>query len=127
VVVGGAITSIILIDEQFVPEKERDDLAKVNNELEVLAARRLSIIDPSDEPYCKSKIAWKIAVFSNAMVHRFISLAEGVALSWNNSHILSAVLNARAISETVAIYGSSIDGSRSSAKCSISLRSMISR
>jgi hypothetical protein len=38
------------------------------------------------------------------MGHRFISLAEGVALSWNNSNVLSAVLNARALVETVAIY-----------------------
>jgi hypothetical protein len=52
----------------------------------------------------RSKIAWKVASFSNAMIHRFIALAEGVALSWNNSNVLSSVLNARAIVETVAIY-----------------------
>jgi hypothetical protein len=93
-----------LIDENSVPEKERDDLAQINSELELVAALRVDIIDPLDDPYCKSKIGWNAAVFSNAMVHRFVSLAEGVGLSWNSSHILSAVLNARAMSETAAIY-----------------------
>jgi hypothetical protein len=95
---------MILIDEKLVPENERADLATVNAELEAVAARRLDRIDRLDDPYRQSKIAWKIAVFSNAMAHRFIALAEGVALSWNNSNVLSAVLNARAIVETTAIY-----------------------
>jgi hypothetical protein len=96
--------TMMLIDEKLVPEGERSDLAQINSGLEVIAAQRLDSIDPLDEPYCESKIAWNVAVFSNAMVHRFTSLAESVALSWNNSHMLSAVLNARAMSETVAIY-----------------------
>ena len=86
---------MILIDEKLVPENERADLATVNAELEAVAARRLDRIDRLDDPYRQSKIAWKIAVFSNAMAHRFIALAEGVALSWNNSNVLSAVLRAR--------------------------------
>jgi hypothetical protein len=95
---------MILIDEAKIPESERADLAVVNGELEAVAARRLDRIDLLSEPYRRSKIAWKIAQFSNAMAHRFISLADGVALSWNNSNVLSAVLNARAIVETTAIY-----------------------
>jgi hypothetical protein len=98
---------MILIDKNTVPRSERADLASVNAQLVTLAARRLDRIDLAslvDEPYRRSKIAWKVAWFSNAMTHRFISLAEGVALSWNNSNVLSSVLNARAIVETAAIY-----------------------
>jgi hypothetical protein len=95
---------MILIDETKIPEGERADLAVVNAELEAVATRRVDRIDLLEEPYRRSKIAWKIAQFSNAMAHRFISLAEGVALSWNSSNVLSAVLNARAMVETTAIY-----------------------
>lgn len=95
---------MILIDTNRLPEQERADLATVNAELESVAARRLDHIDLREDPFPQSKIAWKVALFSNAMCHRFISLAEGVALSWNNSNVLSAVLNARAMVETTAIY-----------------------
>ncbi|MBR0753540.1 hypothetical protein JQ604_15230 [Bradyrhizobium jicamae] len=95
---------MILIYEKAVPEGERADLAKVNAQLESLAALRLAQIDLRDEPYCLSRIAWQIAIFSNAMVHRFVALAEGVAISWNASNSLSAVLNARAAMETFAFY-----------------------
>jgi len=87
---------MILIDETKIPEGERADLAVVNAELEAVATRRVDRIDLLEEPYRRSKIAWKIAQFSNAMAHRFISLAEGVALSWNSSNVLSAVLTAGA-------------------------------
>jgi hypothetical protein len=98
------VQSIILIDENLVPEDERADLALINAQLRVLAARRKDRLDLFDYPYRLSKIAWKVAELSNAMTYRFISLADGVALSWNNSNTLSAVLNARAIVETTAIY-----------------------
>lgn len=48
---------MILIDETTVPESERPDLAKVNAELESIAAGRLRQIDPCEEPYSSSKIA----------------------------------------------------------------------
>ena len=95
---------MILIDETTVPESERQDLANVNAELESVAAGRLQQIDPREEPYSSSKIAWKIALFSNSMAHRFITLAEGAAASWNASNPLSAILNARASMETFASY-----------------------
>jgi hypothetical protein len=95
---------MILIDETTVPESERSDLAKVNAELESIAAGRLHQIDLREEPYSSSKIAWKIALFSNSMAHRFVALAEGAAVSWNASNPLSAVLNARASMETFASY-----------------------
>jgi hypothetical protein len=99
-----SVQSIILIDENLVPEDERADLVEINEQLQAVAARRKDRVDLFDHPYRFSKIAWKVAEFSNAMTYRFISLAEGVALSWNNSNALSAVLNARAIVETTAIY-----------------------
>jgi hypothetical protein len=95
---------MILIDETTVPESERPDLAKVNTELESIAAGRLRQIDLRDDPYNSSPIVWKIALFSNSMAHRFVALAEGAALSWNALNPLSAVLNARASMETFASY-----------------------
>ena len=85
---------MILIEKANVSEDHRSDLDSVNDQLELVAARRLDQIDILEEPYCRSKIAWKVALFSNVMIHRLIALAEGVALSWNNANFLSAVLNA---------------------------------
>jgi hypothetical protein len=95
---------MILIDETTVPESERPDLAKVNAELESVAAGLLFQIDIREPPYSLSKLAWKIALFSNSIAHRFVALAEGTAISWNASNPLSAVLNARASMETFASY-----------------------
>jgi hypothetical protein len=92
------------IDTADLSEDELRDLASINDQLAELASRRKDKLDLLDEPWRRSKIAWKIALFSNAMVHRFISLADGVALSWNKENTLSAVLSARAMVETAAIY-----------------------
>jgi hypothetical protein len=96
--------TMILIDPAGVPASEQADVERLNAKLEALARRRLERIDILDEPYRRSKTAWKIAMLSNAVTHRFVSLAEGVALSWNHANFLSAVLNGRAMVETAAFY-----------------------
>jgi hypothetical protein len=98
------MTEILKIDQLTFETADIEDFVMIYDELNVVAGRRKDKIDLLDEPYCRSKIAWKVAIFSNAMAHRFVSLAEGVALSWNGNHTLSAVLNARAMIETVAVY-----------------------
>lgn len=95
---------MLVLDLDKVPADHRVDITHVNKQLEALAARRRENIDLFDEPYCRSKIAWKVAVFSNAILFRFITLAEGVALSWNHGNYLSAVLNGRAMVETAAFF-----------------------
>jgi hypothetical protein len=86
------------------PEDRRDDLAAANAELLALSKDRQSRINLLDEPFSKSKIAWKVATYANAMLYRYCSLAEGVAISWNADNMLSAILSARAMSETVAMF-----------------------
>ncbi|TAI60321.1 hypothetical protein [Bradyrhizobium sp. Leo170] len=95
---------MILVDSTMVESAHRDEIGELNFGLEQLAKRRLAVIDIIEEPYRRSKIAWKVAMLSNAVTHRFISLAEGAALSWNDSIFLSAVLNGRAMVETAAFF-----------------------
>ncbi|MBY5416204.1 hypothetical protein [Rhizobium leguminosarum] len=54
-------------------------------------------------PYLKSKIAWKLAVYSYGLQHRLVNLADGIAICWNAQNTLGAFLNARALIETVAV------------------------
>lgn len=95
---------MILVDPNMVESAHRDDIVKLNSALEELAKRRIPSIDILNEPYRRSKITWKVAILSNAVTHRFVSLAEGAGLSWNNSIFLSAVLNGRAMVETAAFF-----------------------
>lgn len=95
---------MLVIDPATVPTSDQADVERLNIEIEALAERRLDRLDILDEPYRRSKIAWKIAVLSNAVAHRFVSLAEGLAISWNHEIFLSAILNARAMVETTAFY-----------------------
>lgn len=95
---------MIFIDASAVPEKDQSDIAIINSALKSVEGRRQNQIDCLDEPYIWSKIAWKVALFSNAMVYRFAAIADGTALSWNSNNALSAILNARALVETVAVY-----------------------
>lgn len=95
---------MLVLDLDKVPADHRADIADINKQLAALAARRLAAIDQIDEPHCRSKTSWKVAVLSNAILFRFITLAEGAALSWNHDNYLSAVLNGRAMVETAAFY-----------------------
>ncbi len=93
-----------LIQPDLFPADERDDLSSINAALTSLAARRIERIDLLAEPYCRSKIAWKVATFSNAIAFRFCSLAEGVAIGWNADNMLATTLCGRALVETAAIF-----------------------
>jgi len=50
----------------------------------------------------RSKIAWKVANYAEAMRYRIVALADGAAQNWNGGNILCAALCARAVVETVA-------------------------
>jgi hypothetical protein len=51
----------------------------------------------------KPKIAWKIAVLQQVLLYRVTMLATGCADMWNAQNLLSAILSARALIETVAV------------------------
>jgi hypothetical protein len=53
--------------------------------------------------FLRSKIAWKLAVYQHALLHRIVALMDGVAVAWNNECTLSAMLSARALMETLAV------------------------
>lgn len=54
--------------------------------------------------FARSKIAWKLATYQHSLLHRIVALYDGAALSWNSSSTLSALLAARALLETNAIF-----------------------
>ena len=83
-----------------------DDHAKafaaINKEIVELAGRRRQTISVSGH-LARSKIAWKIETFAEAVLYRLVALAEGTALSWNAAIPLPAFLSTRAIVETIAL------------------------
>lgn len=54
-------------------------------------------------PLDRSKLAWKIAVYQQAVLYRIVMLATGVAQSWNFGNLLTSILAARAFVETTAV------------------------
>jgi hypothetical protein len=97
---------IVLIDPSKFPPDQGLDLASINVTLQEVASFRKPTISALDEPYCRSKIAWKVASYSNGILYRFVALASGVAQSINSRNVLSAILNARSLVETSAVYWS---------------------
>jgi hypothetical protein len=60
--------------------------------------------------FARSKIAWKLATYQHALLHRIVALMDGTAVSWNNRCTLSAILSARALMETMAVMAAFEDG-----------------
>ena len=71
-----------------------------NLALEQLANGRREHVQKSQ--YARSKIAWKVATYAEAIRYRTVALADGAAQNWNGGNILCAALCARATVETVA-------------------------
>ena len=55
--------------------------------------------------FARSKIAWKLAFYQHALLHRIVALADGTAVAWNSRTTLSAMLSVRALMETLAVIG----------------------
>jgi hypothetical protein len=53
--------------------------------------------------FLRSKIAWKLATYQHALLHRLVALMDGAAVTWNNRCTLSTMLSARALMETFAV------------------------
>jgi hypothetical protein len=79
-----------------------ETLVSVNEALARLFARRRAEITVTGS-LARSKIAWKIETFSEAMLYRLVNLGEGAALAWNDDNALCAMLSARGIVETCAV------------------------
>ena len=74
----------------------------VNEALQRLSSRRVERITRSGD-LARSKIAWKIATYQQALLYRLVSLGSGCALSWNQKNFLCSLLAARALVETAAL------------------------
>jgi hypothetical protein len=82
--------------------EQRDALTRVNDSLHRLAARRRSQVRV-EGLFAKSKLAWKLAVLEESFLHRVVALAHGVALTWNAGNLVTSILAARALMETVVL------------------------
>ena len=82
--------------------KAIENLTITNAAIARLASRRVSEIRV-EGPLAKSKIAWKVATFEQAILYRTVMLAEGAAEAWNSDNFLTCILAARSLSETFAV------------------------
>jgi hypothetical protein len=87
------------------PEDERAHVDELNASVARLNEMRAVEINISG-PFAKSKIAWKLAAFQHALLHRIVALMDGTALAWNHRATLAAMLCARSLMETVALMSS---------------------
>jgi len=84
------------------PETDKETIETLNQCLDRLNGLRAAEINVAGR-FARSKIAWKLATWQHALLHRVVALIDGIAVSWNNRCTLSAMLSARAFMETVAV------------------------
>jgi hypothetical protein len=79
-----------------------EDIRRYNHALENLVARRKASIE-ADGIFFASKTAWKCALLQQSLLFRITMLAIGCADAWNSGNLVSSVLSARALLETIAL------------------------
>ena len=94
---------IFFVIEAAADTKAIDGLTQFNDTLSRLHARRVPEIAVAG-PLLKSKLAWKLATFQQAVLYRVVMLASGCALNWNAGNVLCSYLAARALIETAVIF-----------------------
>jgi hypothetical protein len=88
--------------DERLSEGDKESVTEINASLDRLDAGRAVEINATG-PFLRSKIAWKLAVYQHALLHRVVALMDGAALAWNSRCTLSAILSARALMETIAV------------------------
>jgi hypothetical protein len=78
------------------------DIQRYNECLARLIGRRKPAVK-AEGAFATSKTAWKCAVLQQALLYRATTLAEGCAASWRDKHLLTSMLAARALIETVVL------------------------
>jgi len=53
--------------------------------------------------FARSKLAWKLAILQESFLQRAVMLAHGVALTWNAGNLVTSILAARALFESVVL------------------------
>ncbi len=83
-------------------EEDKKLVVILNASLDRLSGMRAVEINVSGH-FARSKVAWKLASYQQALLHRLVALMDGAAVAWNNRCTLSAMLSARAFMETLAV------------------------
>ena len=91
-----------LIWDNRLDEIDKNLVGKLNASLDLLNSIRAIEINVSWQ-FARSKIAWKLAYYQHALLHRIVALMDGAAVAWKNHCTLSAFLSARAFMETFAV------------------------
>ena len=91
-----------LIWDDRLTERDKRLVGDLNGSLDRLSGLRAIEINVSGK-FLRSKIAWKLATYQHALLHRLVALMDGAAVAWNNRCTLSAMLSARAMMETFAV------------------------
>ncbi|WP_315718605.1 MULTISPECIES: hypothetical protein [unclassified Bradyrhizobium] len=94
-------TQMIIRDNLLPPEKEL--VEQINSSLDRLSGLRAVEINIAG-PFAQSKLAWKLATYQHALLHRLVALMDGVAISWNAESTLACILASRAVMESFAIF-----------------------
>jgi hypothetical protein len=92
----------LLVWDTRLEEKDRSKINEINETLDRLAIWRVVQINRAGH-FDRSKLAWKVGVYQQVLLHRIVSLADGAAVAWNSRTTLSAFLCTRALVETIAL------------------------
>ena len=85
------------------PQDRRADFQKISDAIDSLAARRKTTL-VAEGPFARSKLAWKVATYQEAILYRVVALGAGTRDAWNARNVLVAFLTTRALVETIAVF-----------------------
>ena len=85
------------------PQDRRADFQIISKMIDRLAARRKTTI-VVEGPLARSKLAWRIATYQEAILYRVVALGAGTRDAWNARNVLVMYLAARALVETIAVF-----------------------
>lgn len=91
----------LLVDDRL-SAKDKRFVEEINASLARLNEMRAVEINVAGH-FLRSKIAWKLAGYQHALLHRIIALMDSCAVTWNQRATLGAMLSARSLMETVAV------------------------
>ena len=98
--------AIATVIELKTPSSLKEDdvmlIKEINAGLHRLRAQRVDQIEVEGR-LIESELAWKLAVYREAVLWRIVALTESVALNWNCDNIVGMYLPARALIETSAL------------------------
>lgn len=91
-----------LVWDDRLTEDDKALVRELNASLDRINELRAVEINVSGK-FLRSKIAWKLATYQHALLHRLVALMDGAAVTWNKRCTLSCILSARALMETFAV------------------------